>query len=83
MLSVLGLWGWAAIHNHPLARPVLLGVLASGGAAGLKALSPDVTAVVGLDPTSAYHLGQIVGMLLIYRAVSRPRDLAVEPQPAV
>jgi hypothetical protein len=83
MLSVLGLWGWAAIHNHPLARPVLLGVLASGGAAGLKAVSPDVTAVVGLDPTSAYHLGQILGMVLIYRAVSRPRELAAEPQPAV
>jgi hypothetical protein len=83
MLSVLGLWGWAAIHDHPLARPVLLGVLASGGAAGLKAVSPDVTAVVGLDPTSAYHLGQIVGMVLLYRAIGRPRELAVEPQPAV
>lgn len=83
MLSVLGLWGWAALHNHPLARPVLLGVLASGGAAGLKAVSPDVTAVVGLDPTSAYHLGQIVGMVLLYRAISRPRELAAEPQPAV
>lgn len=83
MLSVLGLWGWAAMHNHPLARPVLVGVLASGGAAGLKAVSPQVTAVVALDPTSAYHLGQIVGMVLLYRAVSRPRDLAAEPQPAV
>jgi hypothetical protein len=83
MLSVLGLWGWAALHNHPLARPVLLGVLASGGAAGLKAVSPDVTAVVALDPTSAYHLGQIVGMVLLYRAIARPRDLAAEPQPAV
>jgi hypothetical protein len=83
MLSVLGLWGWALVHGHPLARPIMLGVLASGGAAGLKALPPDVAAVVGLDPTSAYHLGQIVGMVLIYRAVSRPRELAAEPQPAV
>jgi uncharacterized protein DUF6962 len=83
MLSVLGLWGWALVHDHPLARPVLLWVLASGGAAGLKAISPDVTGVVGLDPTSAYHLGQIVGMVLLYRAISRPRDLAPEPQPAV
>ncbi len=83
MLSVLGLWGWAAVHDHPLARPVLISVLASGGAAGLKALSPDVTAVVGLDPTSAYHLGQILGMVLLYRAISRPRELATEPQPAV
>jgi hypothetical protein len=83
MLSVLGLWGWAAVHDHPLARPVLVAVLASGGAAGLKALSPDLTAMVGLDPTSAYHLGQILGMVLLYRAVSRPRELAPEPQPAV
>lgn len=83
MLSVLGLWGWAAVHGHPLARPVLVAVLASGGAAGLKALSPDLTAMVGLDPTSAYHLGQILGMVLLYRAVSRPRELAPEPQPAV
>jgi hypothetical protein len=83
MLSVLGLWGWAAVHGHPLARPVLVAVLASGGAAGLKALSPDLTAVVWLDPTSAYHLGQIVGMVLLYRAISRPREMAAEPQPAV
>ena len=82
MLSVLGLWGWAAVHNHPLARPVLVGMLASGGAAGLKALPPDAVAVVALDPTSAYHLGQIVGMVLLFRAVSRPRDLAAEAQPA-
>jgi hypothetical protein len=83
MLSVLGLWAWAAVHDHPLARPVLVAVLASGGAGGLKALSPDVTSVVGLDPTSAYHVGQIVGMVLLYRAISRPRELAPEPQPAV
>jgi hypothetical protein len=82
MLSVLGLWGWAALHDHPLARPVLLAVLASGGAAGLKALSPDLTAVVGLDPTSAYHLGQIVGMLLLYRAVARPREPLASAEPA-
>jgi hypothetical protein len=76
MLSVLGLWGWAALHDHPLARPVLLAVLASGAAAGLKALPPDVTAMAGLDPTSAYHLGQIVGMVLLYRAVIRPRSVS-------
>lgn len=88
MLSVLGLWGWAAGHGHPLARPVLVSVLASSSAAGLKAVPDDITALVALDPTSAYHLGQIVGMVLLYRALSQPRELAggrraaVEPQEA-
>jgi hypothetical protein len=70
MLSVLALWGRAALHNHPLARPVLLAVLASGAAAGTKVISPDITGRVGLDPTSAYHLAQIVGMVLLYRAIT-------------
>jgi hypothetical protein len=83
MLAILGLWGWAAVQGHPLARPVLVAVLASGAAAGLKALPMDLTSAVWLDPTSAYHLGQIVGMVLLYRAVSRPRELSAEPQPAV
>jgi hypothetical protein len=83
MLGVLGLWGWAAIQGHPLARPVLVAVLASGAAAGLKALPTDLTAAVWLDPTSAYHLGQIAGMALLYRAVSRPRELSAEPRSAV
>jgi hypothetical protein len=82
MLSVLGLWWLALLRGHPLARPVLLAVLASGAAAGLKPLSPNITGLVGLDPTSAYHLAQIVGMVLLYRAVSRSRELAPEPQAA-
>jgi hypothetical protein len=69
MLSVLGLWGYAALHAHPLARPVLIAVAASAGAAGMKVISPGVTGLVGLDPTSAYHLAQIVGMVLLYRAI--------------
>lgn len=82
MLSVLGLWGWALLHGHPLARPVLLAVLASGAAAGIRPISPGITELIGLDPTSAYHLAQIVGMVLLYRAVSRPRELTPEPQAA-
>jgi hypothetical protein len=70
MLSVLGLWVLAARHGHPLARPVLAAVIASGAAAVMKVIPPEVTGRVGLDPTSAYHLAQIVGMALLYRAVS-------------
>jgi hypothetical protein len=73
MMSVLLLWGWAAHRGHPLAGPVLLAVVASGAAAGLKALSPELLRPVGLDPTSAYHLAQIVGMVLLYMAVSSPQ----------
>jgi hypothetical protein len=79
MLSVLGLWGWAAVHDHLLARPVLVAVFASGAAAVTKVISPDVTGLFGLDPTSAYHLAQIVGMVLLYRAIShRAVDVADE-----
>jgi hypothetical protein len=80
MLSVLALWAWAAHQRHPMAGPVLLAVLASGGAAACQALSADITHLVGLDPISTYHLAQIAGMALLYRAVSRPglsRDLTV------
>ncbi len=68
---VLGLWGWAAYQRNPLAVPVLVAIAASGAAAGVRALSPAVTERVHLDPTSLYHLAQIVGMVLLYRAVSR------------
>ena len=73
MVSVLILWGWAAHQHHPLAGPVLLAIVASGAAAGVKALSPELLRPVGLDPTSAYHLAQIVGMVLLYVAVSSPQ----------
>jgi hypothetical protein len=69
MLSVLVLWGWAAWRRHPTAPPMMLAILASGGAAGIKAVDPDVTARVALDPVSVYHLAQIVGTVLLYDAV--------------
>lgn len=73
MLSIVILWGWAAIRGHPLARPVLIAFLACGVAGAAQALSPDVTDHVGLDPTSLYHLVQIVGMVLLYFAIGGPR----------
>jgi hypothetical protein len=73
MLSILILWCWAAIRSHPLARPVLVAILASGVAGATQALSPDVTEHVGLDPISVYHLAQIVGMVLLYLAIGGSR----------
>jgi hypothetical protein len=72
MLSVLALWLWAAYQHHHLAGPVLLAIGAGGAASAAKALDPELVRPVGLDPTSAYHLAQIVGMVLLYVAVSAP-----------
>ncbi|HEU5157873.1 MAG TPA: hypothetical protein VFU43_12830 [Streptosporangiaceae bacterium] len=79
MISVLILWGWAAMRRHPLARPVLIAIFASGIAGAAQGLSPDVTDHVGLDPTSVYHLAQVVGMVLLYLAVRGSRWGALPP----
>ncbi len=78
MLSVLSLWGWATWHRHPMAPGVIVAILASGGASGLKAVSPEVTAMIGLDPTSAYHVAQILGTILLYDAVRGRRPVPTE-----
>jgi hypothetical protein len=74
MASVLGLWGLALRRHHPLARPMLVAIGASGAAAALKALDPEWLEPVGLDPTSVYHLAQIVGMVLLYMTLSGARQ---------
>ena len=70
MLSVLALWVWAARQGHPLAPPMLVAIAASIGAAAAKLPGADVLGPVGLDPASTYHLAQIVGIVLLYVAVS-------------
>jgi hypothetical protein len=69
MLAVLVLWGLAAHRRHPMARPVILAIFACGAAAMTQLIPPDTTDTVELDPISVYHLAQIAGMLLLYRAV--------------
>jgi hypothetical protein len=81
MASVLVLWAWARVKRHPMAGPVLVAIGVSIAAAMLR-LVPGAAALVGLDPDSAYHLGQIAGMLLLFHAVAgawRPR--AARPLP--
>ncbi|MGH3244526.1 MAG: DUF6962 family protein [Spirillospora sp.] len=82
MVSILILWGVAARRRNPMAGPMIVALAASGAAAGTKALDPDVTERVALDPTSVYHLAQIAGMVLLYLAVSSPRRPDPEPHPA-
>ncbi|TDD85126.1 hypothetical protein E1293_11815 [Actinomadura darangshiensis] len=81
MVSILALWGWAAWRRHPMAGPVIIALAASGAAAAAKAIDPSVTRRVALDPTSVYHLAQIVGMVLLYLAISarRPNPPSVRP----
>jgi hypothetical protein len=48
---------------------MLVAIGASVAAAMLR-LVPGAAALVGLDPDSGYHLGQIGGMVLLYHAVA-------------
>jgi hypothetical protein len=71
MISVLALWVWAAFHGNLMAPMALVAIGASLAAAGTKALNPHMLQTVHLDPTSVYHLAQIVGTVLLYVAVKR------------
>jgi len=72
MSAVVGLWIRARLRHHPIAGPMLVAVGVSIGAA-LFRLIPGAAALLSLDPNSAYHLGQIVGMVLLFRAVTAGR----------
>jgi hypothetical protein len=69
MLSVLVLWIWAWRHGHPMGAPMMVAIGTNIAAALLRALP----AGLALDPVSAYHLGQVVAMLLLFRAVAGTR----------
>jgi hypothetical protein len=72
MIAVLALWGRAAYERNPVAVPVIVALAASAAAAATRAAPADVTELVGLDPTSLYHLAQIPGMVLLYAALASP-----------
>ena len=70
MVTILALWGVALRRRHPHAPAMLVALGASVLAGCVRALPADVTQVVGLDPTSFYHLAQIPAMVLLYVALS-------------
>jgi hypothetical protein len=70
MVSVLVLWIWASFQGHPMGRPVMVAI-GTNIAAALLRLLPEGLAV---DPVSAYHLGQIVAIVLLFRAVAGTRE---------
>ncbi|MDG4823208.1 hypothetical protein O7635_15230 [Asanoa sp. WMMD1127] len=73
---IVGLWGWAASRRHPLALPVLIAIVASGAAAATRVIPADLAY---LDGDSLYHLAQIVGIVLLYRAITVARRPATAP----
>ena len=70
MACVIGLWVWAWLHGHPSGRAMLLAIGVSIAGA-LFRLIPGASDLLRIDPDSAYHIGQIVGMVLLARAVAR------------
>jgi hypothetical protein len=75
MASVIGLWIWGWLRHHPAGRWMLVAIGASIAAAMLR-LVPGASALVGLDPDSAYHLGQVVGIVLLFYAVASTQGRA-------
>jgi hypothetical protein len=49
---------------------MLLAIAVSGAAAAANLASDELLRPVGLDPTSAYHLAQIAGIVLLYLALA-------------
>jgi hypothetical protein len=70
MACVIGLWVWASLRGHPSGRAMLLAIGVSIAGA-LFRLVPGASDLLRIDPDSAYHLGQIAGMVLLARAVAR------------
>jgi hypothetical protein len=78
MASIIGLWAWALTRSHPMAARMLVAIGVSIGAAVFR-LVPGAAALVGMDRDSAYHVGQVVGMVLLFLAVASSR----QPVPAI
>jgi hypothetical protein len=71
MLSVLALWAVAAARRVPGAGWMIAALAASIVAGCMRALPQRATAIIGLDPTSLYHVVQIPAIVLLYAALVR------------
>lgn len=81
MACVVGLWVWAWVRRHPSGRRMVVAIAVSI-AAGLLRLVPGAAGLLLLDPDSAYHLVQVVGMVLLFRAVARSEPEGTTGDPA-
>ncbi|NMO93550.1 DUF6962 family protein [Actinomycetospora sp. TBRC 11914] len=75
MACVVGLWVWAWWQGHPAGGAVLVAIGVSIVGA-LFRLVPGATDLLRIDPDSAYHIGQVAGMVLLARAVAHGRPSA-------
>jgi hypothetical protein len=71
MACVLTLWTFALVRRHPGARFMVVALGASAVAGCTRALPAGVTHLVGLDPTSLYHVAQIPAIVVLYLALTR------------
>jgi hypothetical protein len=79
MACVIALWVFAWWRGHPSGGAMLVAIGVSIAGA-LFRLVPGASDLLHIDPDSAYHIGQILGMVLLFRAVARsgPRPEAVD-----
>lgn len=70
MMAVVSLWVIAARRGDPRARPVLIAIAASVGAALVRGAASGVELPLTFDGDALYHLAQIPGILLLAAAVS-------------
>ena len=75
MVSVLVLWGVALARHDPRAPRMMVALGASALAGCTRALPESATQIIGLDPTSLYHLTQIPPMVLLCLAVGNGQRL--------
>jgi hypothetical protein len=81
MATILVLWGVALERGHPRARGVILALVASMAAAVVRGM-PWGDLPFGLTADALYHVAQIPGLILLFRAVRDPLPGAVPAAPA-
>ena len=82
MACVVGLWVWGWLRGHPSGRAMLIAIGVTIVGAAFR-LVPGASDLLHIDPDSAYHLGQIAGMVLLARAVAQGQVVVpVPPDPA-
>jgi hypothetical protein len=80
MAIVVGMWVRALVAGRAGAHRVVWALVTSAVAGCTTMLPERVTGVVGLDPSSLYHLTQIPGLALLAWAVDRMHpDVADQP----
>ncbi|MCU0308783.1 MAG: hypothetical protein MUE51_13655 [Thermoleophilia bacterium] len=81
MACVIWLWVLAARRDDPRARPVLWAIAASIGAAIVRAAAAGRSLPLTFDADALYHVAQVPGLLMLFRAVRIPARRGAAPPP--